>query len=73
MRARWEGRYKDVRHDRMTCVVCVLLLRALCRGGGSEESEDDVTEMMSSGSGAQFLLLCVEGGRGIFLMRDVEG
>ena len=41
----------------MGCVVCILLLRALRRGGGDGgESEGDVTEMTSSGSGSQFLL-----------------
>ena len=64
----------------MTCVVCVLLLRALCRGGGSGKSEDGVIEMRSSESGAQFPLRSgegrtsvVRGGRGMFLTRDVEG
>ena len=47
----------------MTCVVRILLLRALCRGGGSGESEDDVTEMMSSGSGASFCWSVGRGGR----------
>ena len=45
----------------MTCVISVVMLRALGRGGDSGESEDDVTEMMSSGSGAQF---CCSVGRG---------
>ena len=40
----------------MNCVVCILLLCALRRGGGgSGESEYDVTEMTSSGSGSQVL------------------
>ena len=37
----------------MNCVIS----RALCRGGGSGASDNDVTEMMSSGFGTEFLLL----------------
>lgn len=41
----------------MNCVMCILFLHALRRGGGDgEESEDDVTKMTLSGSGSQFLL-----------------
>ena len=46
----------------MNCIVCILLLRALRRGGGGGgESEYDVMEMTSSGSGSQFLLRRVGG------------
>ena len=46
----------------MNCIVCILLLRALRRGGGGGgESEYDVTETTSSGSGSQFLLRRVGG------------
>ena len=65
----------------MNCSVCILLLHALhCRGGSSGESEDDLREMMSIGSGSQ-LLLCwgregktwrVRGERGMLLMHGME-
>ena len=52
----------------MNCSVCILLLHALhCRGGSSGESEDDLREMMSIGSGSQLLLCWGEGGE------DLEG
>ena len=40
----------------MKCGVCIFLLRALHQGGGGRESDDEVTEMTSSGSGSQFVL-----------------
>ena len=53
----------------MNCIVCILLLRALRRGGGDGgESEDDLREMTSSGSGPQFL----SGGRGRLGVRGEE-
>ena len=39
----------------MNCGVCILPLHA-CRRGGGGESEDNVTEMTSSGSGSRYLL-----------------
>ena len=64
----------------MNCGVCILLLHALRHGGGGGgESEDDLTEMTSIGSGSQLLLRRgegktrrVRGGRGMLLRRDVE-
>ena len=64
----------------MNCDVCILLLRAMRHGGGGGgESEDEVTEMTSSGSGSQFRCAGVEGkiwrvrgGRGVFWTHDVE-
>ena len=46
----------------MACVCqCLTVARTVPWGwGGTGESEDDVTEMMLSGSGAHFLLLCGE-------------
>lgn len=45
----------------MNFVVCILLLRALRRGGGGRQSIDNETKMTSSGSGAQFLSRWEEG------------
>ena len=58
MRARWEGRFKDVHHD-PSC-LCLTVVRDVPRGG-SGESEDDVTVMKPSGSGTQFQLRPGEG------------
>ena len=56
----------------MNCIVCTLLLCALRRGGGgSGESEKDMTEMTSSGSGSQFLWRRGEDEEGEGRKRDV--
>ena len=45
---------KDASYE--LCGVSPALARAASRGGCDGESEDNVTEMTSSGSGSQFLL-----------------
>ena len=53
----WRGVVVGTRMYATNCVV----LRTLCRGGGSGASDDDVTEMMSSGFETELLLLSGEG------------